>query len=504
MQGMIKPSLAPLVIFEMANNHMGDPAHGELVIRAFGNVAREFAGNFQFAFKLQYRDLDTFIHPSFKGRSDVKYVKRFSETRLTDDQFQALIAIMRKEGFKVICTPFDEVSVGKIEAHGIDTIKIASCSFTDWPLLERVVKTDKPVIASTAGASLDEIDNFVAFFQHRKKDITVLHCVGEYPTPPEKFSIGQIALLKARYAGVKIGFSSHEPPDNVDAVKMALALGAEVLEKHVGVATEKYPLNAYSCSPEQIREWLAAAKLALAMLGSSERYTPSEEERKGLLSLKRGVFALKDIPEGQVLRSADVVFAFPPVPGQLTANEWSKYIRYTALEPIKADGPVMTSQVQPFHVREKVLSAVKAVKELLKAGNIVVPGRSGLEISHHYGMEHFAKFGLVMVTVVNREYCKKLLILLPGQNHPEQYHNKKEETFVILHGEMLLKLDGMESIARPGDVVTVERGVRHEFSTTTGVVFEEISSTHIIDDSFYTDPKIAANTERKTFLTYWM
>jgi len=348
------------------------------------------------------------------------------------------------------------------------------------------------------------MDNVVAFFQHRNKDLTIMHCVSEYPTPPEKFALSQIALLKARYAGVRIGFSSHEPPTDTDAVKMALALGAMVLEKHVGLPTARYPLNAYSCSPPQIQAWLSSAKLALSMLGNSERYQPSQQEQDGLLSLKRGVFTVRPVAAGQSLRTDDVVFAFPASPGQLTANAWSKYTRYTAVEPFPSGAPVMSAKLRAFNLREKVMAVVKASKKILKAGNIVVPGRSALEISHHYGLEKFDQFGLVMLTVVNREYCKKLLVMMPGQTHPEQYHNQKEETFVILHGQMVLKLNGVPHIAKPGDVVTVERNVKHEFFTQTGVVFEEISSTHYLDDSVYTDPLISANKERKTFLTYWM
>ena len=157
-----------------------------------------------------------------------------------------------------------------------------------------------------------------------------------------------------------------------------------------------------------------------------------------------------------------------------------------------------------MHLRQHVTDAVTAVRAILKAGNVILPGRSELEISHHYGLEQFDRFGLTMVTVVNREYCKKVLVMLPGQAHPEQYHNIKEETFVVLHGLMTLKLDGVEQSVGPGDVVTVERGVRHAFHTENGVVFEEISSTHIQNDSFYTDVSIGRNLHRKTHLTYWM
>jgi len=199
-----------------------------------------------------------------------------------------------------------------------------------------------------------------------------------------------------------------------------------------------------------------------------------------------------------------VEFAFPPVDGQLTANDWSKYARFVTTAPIAAGQPVLQAQVAEHQLRGKVLEIVTAVKALLKAGNVVVPGQSDLEISHHYGLELFHEFGLTMVTVVNREYCKKLLVMLPGQLHPEQYHLKKEETFVVLHGALILWLDGEERHARAGDVITVARGVRHTFRTEEGAVFEEISSTHDRNDSYYTDPAIAQNTHRKTWLTYWM
>ncbi len=64
---------APLFIFELANNHMGSVEHGIRVIQAFGKIIREHAADgFRFAFKLQYRDLDSFIHPDYQSRSDIK------------------------------------------------------------------------------------------------------------------------------------------------------------------------------------------------------------------------------------------------------------------------------------------------------------------------------------------------------------------------------------------------------------------------------------------------
>jgi len=496
--------MKPLVIFEMANNHMGDTAHGCTVIKSFADAVAPYRDAFEFAFKLQYRDLDSFIHPDCKGRDDIKYVKRFEETRLTDAEFRTLVAAMREHGFTTVCTPFDETSVGRIEEHGIDIIKIASCAFTDWPLLERIVLCDRPVIASTAAAAVEDIDAVVSFFSHRDRNLSLMHCVGEYPTPDERLAISQIELLRQRYPSVRIGFSSHEQPDHTETIQLAMAKGAMIFEKHVGLPTDRYALNAYSASPAQIVPWLDAGRRALRMLGTTERYLPTAAEKDGLLALKRGVFVRRDLSAGHVLATDDVYFAFPPQPGQVTANDWSKYIRYTLDSPVATNGPVLATKVTAVHLRQLVNDAVIAVRALLKAGNVILPGRSELEISHHYGLEQFDRYGLTMITVVNREYCKKVLVLLPGQSHPEQHHRQKEETFVVLHGSMTIHLDGVAQVAGPGDVVTVERGVKHSFRSDTGVVFEEISSTHIPDDSFYTDPAIGANQQRKTHLTYWM
>lgn len=492
-----------LFVLEMANNHMGDVEHGLKVIRAFGDVCRDFP--FTFAFKLQYRDLDTFIHPAMRQRDDVKYIKRFSETRLTRADFDRIVAEIRSNGFLAMSTPFDEPSVDVIEEQNLDIIKIASCSFSDWPLLERIVQTNKPIIASTAGASIEELDRVISFLLHRNKDFAILHCVGEYPTPDENMHLSQIDFLKARYPQVRIGFSTHENPDNTDIVKLAIAKGANIFEKHVGLPTDTIQLNAYSANPEQVRNWLAAAQSTLTLCGTGHARLPANPvEIASLRSLRRGVFAKRNITKGEIIHNEDIFFAFPPSEQQFTANDWSKYAAFQAQADILAEAAISPENTTRLDYHEKIWDIARRVKQLLKDSQVAVPISTDLEISHHYGLENFDETGLVMITVVNRGYCKKLLVCLPNQAHPEQYHRQKEETFHVLHGQVHLRLNGELRICTPGDVVTVEPGVRHAFMSPTGAVMEEISSTHFSNDSFYTDEAIHLNKDRKTILTYWM
>ena len=79
-------------------------------------------------------------------------------------------------------------------------------------------------------------------------------------------------------------------------------------------------------------------------------------------------------------------------------------------------------------------SIIHDVKGMLYEAKIVVGPQFELELLHHYGLEHFRHYGATIINVINREYCKKLIVVLPGQQHPSHYHKVKEETFQVLSG----------------------------------------------------------------------
>ncbi|MEK9154599.1 MAG: N-acetylneuraminate synthase family protein [Patescibacteria group bacterium] len=495
-------SVKKLFIFEMANNHMGSVEHGLKIIRDIYEVSKHF--NSVCAFKFQYRNLETFIHPDYKERMDLKYVKRFSETKLTEEESLILKKEAEALGFITICTPFDEASVDLAVQHGYDVIKVASASCTDWSLLEKIALVDKPIIISTGGVKLEDIDKVVSFFQHRNKQFVLMHCVGEYPTAPNRLQLNQIDLFRERYLKIPIGFSTHEDPNNFDAIKIAMAKGAEVFERHVSVKSDKYEMNAYSSTPDQIKKWLESAKEAYEMCGEAgQRAYFSEKEIADIRQFQRGAFAKRDIEKGERVDTSNTFSAFPNQPGQILANDLSKYTVFIALEKIGKNCPAVN--VSRVDTRDKVYDIVQKSRALLAEAKISVSNKLELEISHHYGIDKFYECGAVIITCVNREYTKKLILVFPGQQrHPLHFHKKKEETFHVLYGDVTFELDGAKHETKAGDIVVVERGVKHGFSSKSGAIFEEISTTHYKDDSFYEDPAINENPFRKTRLSFWV
>jgi len=493
----------PLVILEVANNHMGSVAHGRRLIEALAVHVMPYRDKFNFAVKFQFRQLDTFIHPDYRG-SDLKFVKRFEETRLSSVEWDDLISAVRENNLLLIATPFDEDSVDKCLHYDVDYIKIASCSSADWPLVERVAKAQKPVIFSTAGASLNSIDSMVAFFSNREVSASLMHCVGLYPTPRQNLNIGQIAFYKKRYPHLRIGYSTHEDPSFIDTGALALALGARIFEKHVGIESDDFQNNAYSGAPEQIANWLEETSNAISAIGlTDDKVINEDQEVTSLRDLQRGVFVKRDVGAGIELTADDVYFAIPNKPGDFVANDFSKYTKFTTIQPIKANTSANDGNAVLENFRVRVQDIVDRLRALMSDANITFPQGRQLEISHHFGVENFFETGLAMVTIVNEEYCKKLLFILPGQAHPEQLHKKKKETFHIVYGALSLVLDGQKIELRPGETITIEPGVRHEFWSESGCVIEELSSTHHRDDSFYTDVSIQQNTNRKTLVNFW-
>ncbi len=491
-----------LFIFEMANNHQGSVEHGCRIIDAVADIASRHG--VRAGVKFQYRDLDTFIHPAFRNRDDVAHIPRFLSTRLADDEFRALIEHTRARELVTIVTPFDEVSVGKCLDHDVDVLKIASCSATDWPLLEAVAEAGRPVIVSTGGVTLPEIDNLVSFLGHRAVTFALMHCVSIYPTPNERLHMNFLGRIKSRYPGVAVGYSGHEAPDNLDVVVAAVAKGADLLERHVGVATDSISLNGYSMNPQQADDWVAAALRARAICGPDNEKVVSEDERESLRALARGVYARRPLRQGATLARDDLYFAMPRQADQLSSGEFGRYrATYRTSVDYAEHAPVSEAPVaDPVSDLRTILHDAKG---MLFEACIQINPEHQVEISHHYGVERFREVGAIFVHVVNREYCKKLGIMLPGQQHPTHHHEQKEETFQLLWGDLTVERDGETVHLEPGDTLLIERGTPHSFASRGGGIFEEISTTDRRGDSRYLDPEINRldPMQRKTLLETW-
>jgi len=323
-----------LFVLELANNHWGNLSRGLRIVEEFARVVER--NQVHAAIKLQFRDVDSFVHDDHRARKDIRYINKISATRLPWDSLRRLVDAVRDAGMVTMCTPFDEYSVDKCVEFGVEILKLASSDIRDWHLIERIAATGKPVIASTRGSTLDQL---VELFNSRRIPFALNHCVSIYPSADSELELNQVDFLLARYPNNVIGFSTHECTDWRCSLMIAYAKGARTFERHIDIDYEGVPVSPYCTLPEQADEWFKAFRKAQEMCGSPgvAKRVPPEKEVRYLDELVRGIYARRDLPAGHVLSEADIYRAVPLLKGQLSCREFvtGEVLR----RPAKADEP---------------------------------------------------------------------------------------------------------------------------------------------------------------------
>lgn len=349
-----------LFVLELANNHWGDLSRGKEIVRQFAKVVKE--NKIKAAIKLQFRDVDNFIHKDFKT-TDVgkqltslpkrnRYIQKTSRTKLSYDEMKELIEYIKKHDCIPMSTPFDEKSVDWCVDMKLDLIKVASSDINDWILLNKIAATKKPVIISTGGANDKQIDDVIKFFTNRNIPIAVNHCVSKYPSEDDELELNQIDYLKQKYPDLVIGLSTHEYHDWHSSMYISYGKGARTWERHIDIpypaGHEQTEVSNYCSLPEQIDEWFKAFNRAVMMCGTSlmERRIIDKKESDYLHALYRGLYLKRDIKKGNKITLDDLYSAIPYQTelGQLSSRDFIEDDAIANFD-LKKDAPLLKNDL---------------------------------------------------------------------------------------------------------------------------------------------------------------
>lgn len=353
-----------LFVLELASNHWKRLDRGLKIIDDYAQVVR--FNNVKAAIKLQFRNVDTFVHKDFRDRTDINYIKKTLAREMSKEQYAAMVDEVVKMGCIPMSTPFDEKSVDLCEELGIKIIKIASSDLNDWVLIERIAKTKLPVAVSTGGSSLKDIDDLVKFFDNRNIPLAINHCVSLYPSKAADLDMNQIDFLKKRYPGHVIGFSTHEYNDTLpSSMYIAYAKGARTIERHIDIPYEgeyavgDHKVSPYCSLPEDVDKMFKAYKEAQAKCGGSgnEKRIPPKPEVEYLDALVRGVYAKCDMKAGDKLTDDDIYLAIPLQKGQISCRELMRGEVLTT--DVEADAPINIDAIEsPYAHVESLREAI--------------------------------------------------------------------------------------------------------------------------------------------------
>lgn len=333
----------PYIIAELSGNHNGD------IQRAFElmNAAKDAGAN---AVKLQTYTADTITidHNAegfiLKGGlwDGYKLYDLYKQAHTPWEWHEKLFKKGEELGITVFSTPFDETAVDFLESLKTPIYKIASFEITHLPLIAYAARTKKPMIMSTGMASLEEIKEAVEMaFSNGCQDLTLLHCVSEYPAPIENCNLATMVDLRQQFPQCKVGLSDHTLGTTVSIA--AVALGACVIEKHFTLSRQEGGVDsAFSLEPAELRHLCTAAKEAALAIGQVN-YARSASEQKNTI-FRRSIYVVKDIAAGEMFTTDNLKVIRPGF--GLAPRHFYKVIGQKAAQDYKFGTPLTMDMVE--------------------------------------------------------------------------------------------------------------------------------------------------------------
>lgn len=329
------------VIAELSANHGGSLDTALRTIEAAAKTGVD-------AIKLQTYTPDTLTlnsrAPDFVVRTNNQWAGRtlhdlYAEAMTPWEWHAELFACARACGLICFSTPFDVTAVELLEHLGAPAHKVASFELVDLPLVERIARTNKPMIMSTGMASLGEIEAAVRVCkQAGNEQIALLRCVSAYPAAPEDMQLKSIDVLAS--FGVLVGLSDHTLDDT--AAIAAVARGACIVEKHFILdRSVGGPDSFFSLEPAQMASLVKSVRAAQRSMGGPA-FGPSSSERASL-AFRRSLYVAADLKQGEVL-TCDHVRSVRPAHG-LPASFLPQVLGRKAQRDLQLGSPLSLADV---------------------------------------------------------------------------------------------------------------------------------------------------------------
>lgn len=305
---VIEEESRTFIIAEIGNNHNGSL---ELALRLIDAAVEAGAD----CAKFQMRDLRRLYvnrgnsNDACADLSAQYTLDLLSRFQLSDDDMFRAFDYCREKNIVPLCTPWDDISLEKLERYGLPAYKIASADFTNYDLIDAVAGTGKPMLCSTGMATEAEIREGVKHLRHLGTPFVLLHCNSTYPAPFKDVNLKYLLHLK-ELSGALVGYSGHER--DIYIAVAAVTLGAKVIEKHLtldrGMEGNDHRV---SLLPDEFARMVAGIRQVEEGLGAVSERKLSQGEMINRENLAKSLVAAVDIPAGTVVTPEMIVVQSP-------------------------------------------------------------------------------------------------------------------------------------------------------------------------------------------------
>ena len=293
------------IIAEAGVNHNGSV---DLALKLIDSAKASGADAVKFqtfrADKLATRSAHKAAYQERTTASEESQFEMLERLELDTETHKRLIEHCCQVGIQFLSSPFDAESADLLAKMDIPLLKIPSGEITNLPFLDHVARKGRPIILSTGMSTLGEIEEALTVLRAAgNRQITLLHCVTEYPAPYAEVNLRAMNTLKAAF-GLPVGYSDHTP--GIEIPIAAAALGAAVIEKHFTVDRSLAgPDHAASLEPNELEQMVTAIRHVEAALGDGIK-APARCELANISVARKSVVAARSLIAGQRLTSDDL------------------------------------------------------------------------------------------------------------------------------------------------------------------------------------------------------
>lgn len=308
------------IIGEIGQNHNGSVDIAKLIVELISRPVREETFGIDLkpmnAVKMTKRDLNEELTTSQMNRiydNPNSFGHTYGEHRafleLDDQAHYEVYKYAKEKGLDFIETLCAKGCLSLLKLFTPDYLKVASRDLTNLPLLQAMAETKIPIIISTGMAGVQELDNALDTITRYHDNISILHCVSQYPTHPDNLNLKTITFLKKNYGQYRIGFSDHTI--GISAPVVAVGMGAEIIEKHITIDRHmKGTDQAGSLGPDGVNRMVRDIRIVERWLGKEDLYidnsVASSKEK-----LERSIASNRLIRKGEIITENDIHMLSP-------------------------------------------------------------------------------------------------------------------------------------------------------------------------------------------------
>lgn len=297
------------VIAEVGHNHQGSV---EKAMKIF-DEAKHAGAN---AVKLQKRNnKELYTEEMYNSAyvNDSSYGPTYGSHRealeFGWEEYVELQQYAQQLGLHFFATAFDFSSVDFLEKLNVPYYKIASGDLKNTPFLKYVAKTGKPILMSTGGGELQDVQRAYDVITANNSNLVIMQCTATYPCEPEEMNLKVITTFREKFFNTVIGLSDHQ--SGIDMALVAYTLGARIIEKHFTLNRAwKGTDHAFSLAPVGMTKLVRGLRRARVALGTGEK-KPTENESRYLFKMSKKLVAAYDLKKGEVLTQANIAIKSP-------------------------------------------------------------------------------------------------------------------------------------------------------------------------------------------------